>query len=134
MAAVDRLICDVFRFSGNGFLRMTGNFMALSATGMSAVVRSSEDIWVVTWVKEEVMMGIEVNPVVCRTIGVKGGPWVVAMRCGNSAIIGGVWRELASLGWGGCRLEGISLNRKGDSGARLGVGLGETGIRSSKGD
>lgn len=101
MAAVDRLICDVFRFSGNGFLRMTGNFMALSATGMSTVIRFSEDVWVVTWVKEEVMMGIEVDPVVCRGIGMKGRPWFVAMRCGNSAIIGGVWRELASLGWGG---------------------------------
>lgn len=134
MAAVDRLVCDVFRFSGNGFLRMTGNFMTLSATVMSAVVRSSEDDWVVTWMKEEVMMGIEVEPVVCRGIGVKGGSWFVPMRCGNSAIIGGVWRALASLAWEGCRLEGISLNREGDFGALLGVGPGETGIRSFKGD
>lgn len=134
MAAVDRLVCDVFRFSGNGFLRMTGNVMGLSAKGMSAVVRSPEGVWVVSGVKEEVTLGIEVDPVVCRGIGVKGGPWFVAMRCGNSAIIGGVWRELASLAWGGCRLEGISLNRKGDSRARLGVGPREMGIRSFKGD
>lgn len=134
MATVDRLVCDVFRFSGDGFLRMTGNFMALSATVMSAAVRSSEDVWVVTWMKEEVMMGIEVDPVVCRGIGVKGGSWFVAMRCGNSAIIGGVWRARASLAWEGRGLEGISLNREGDSGALLGVSPGETGIRSFKGD
>lgn len=134
MATVDRLVCDVFRFSGDGFLRMTGNFITLSATVMSAVVRSSEDVWVVTWMKEEVMMGIEVDPVVYRGIDVKGGSCFDAMRCGNSAIIGGVWRALASPAWESCGLEGISLNREGDSGVLLGVGPGETGIRSFKGD
>lgn len=133
MAAVDRLVCDVFGFTDDGSWRMTGDFRTLLVLGVSAEVRLSECTLMITGIEEEVVMGIEVGSIVRCGIDVEEDAWLVPVRCGGSSMIGDVRLEFAKLAWKRGRLDGILFNWKDGSAIQSGVCRGVMGVRSFKG-
>lgn len=133
MAAVDRLVCDVFGFTDDGSWRMTGDFRTLLILGVSAEVRLSECTLMITGVEEEVVMGIEVGSVVRCGIDVEEDAWLAPVRCGGSSMIGDVRLEFTKLAWKRGRLDGILFNWKDGSATQSGVCRGVMGVRSFEG-